>query len=92
MSDYNDELLKARIDALEAALFEVARHNPDVLKKVHTALSLQYKLAVEQQTAAARPAGFPTAIQMHLPPARNELAEAARVEALGGLLKSLGAS
>lgn len=92
MLTYNDELLKARIDALEAAVLEIARHDPDTRKKVHSALAIQHKLAVEQQTAAARPAGFPTAIQRNLPPARNELAEAARVEALGALLTSLGAS
>ncbi|HDR8957043.1 hypothetical protein LGN06_07930 [Burkholderia vietnamiensis] len=92
MLTYNDELLKARIDALETAVFEIARYDPDVLKKVHAALSIQHKLAVEQQTAAARPAGFPTAIQKNFPAARNELAEAARVEALGDLLKNLGAN
>ncbi|PRF97448.1 hypothetical protein C6Q14_28315 [Burkholderia ambifaria] len=92
MLTYNDELLKARIDALEAAIFEIARHDPDVLKKVHANLRITYNLAVEQKNAASRTGGFQTAVHTSFPPARNEAAEAARVQALGDLLKRLGAN
>ncbi|HDR9148903.1 hypothetical protein [Burkholderia vietnamiensis] len=92
MLTYNDELLKARIDALETAVFEIARHEPDVLKKIHAILRMKYNLAVEQQNAASQPAGFQTVVHTNFPPARNKEAEAAQVQALGDLLKNLGAN
>ncbi|MBR8165901.1 hypothetical protein KDW98_32760 [Burkholderia vietnamiensis] len=88
----NDELLKARIDALETAVFEIARYDPDLLKKVHAALQLQHELAIEQHSASTRPTGFQRVIPTNMPAARNEEAERARVNAFGDLLKNFGAN
>jgi hypothetical protein len=80
--------LKARLDALEAALVVIARHYPSVQQAVQIALTGLYQDAV-QASLPEENTGFPRNIHTEPRNPREHLAEQAKVDAYRDLLKKV---
>jgi hypothetical protein len=83
------EMIKARLDVLETVVSLLAKRDPGVLQAVRLALQREYDAALKQ-ASTPNETGFPAVVRTEFRPARNVLAEQARVKAYEDMRLKVG--